>query len=86
MALGNKFTPTETNPAFDGVQNVYSFDNGYGASVVRHYMSYGGDRGLWEIAVLKDGELTYDTPITDDVIGFVPTDRVQDILESINAL
>ena len=30
----------------------YKFDNGYGASVVCHSGSYGGNKGLYEIAVL----------------------------------
>ncbi|WP_249182454.1 hypothetical protein [Burkholderia ambifaria] len=36
-----------------GEQKVYRFDNGYGASVVRHQYSYGGDRGQWELGVVK---------------------------------
>ncbi len=55
-----------------GVQAVITFDNGYGASVVCTPHTYGGDRGLYELAVLgKDGHLTYDTPITNDVIGYL---------------
>jgi len=51
------------------------FPNGYGASIIRTPFSYGGDDGLFELAVLKFGEtdndfsLTYETPITDDVLG-----------------
>lgn len=57
-------------PELNGFQLIYRFDNGYGASLIRHDMSYGGDEGLYEIAVLdSSGELCYDTPITDDVVG-----------------
>lgn len=53
------------------------FDNGYGVSVVRGPHSYGGQRGLYELAVLdSDGEITYDTHITDDVLGFLAPDDV----------
>jgi hypothetical protein len=46
------------------------FDNGRGASVVKSPMSYGGDAGLYELAVLDaTGKLDYTTPITADVIG-----------------
>lgn len=53
------------------------FDNGYGVSVVQSPVSYGGQRGLYELAVLdSDGEITYGTYITDDVLGFLTPDDV----------
>ena len=75
----------------DGVQHVYSFDNGYGASVVKHDFSYGGKDGLWELAVLdfsidKTGEITYHTPITQDVIGYLAWKNVEKILQEIKEL
>ena len=36
----------------DGHGFIYKFDNGFGASVVKHSGSYGNDKGLYEIAVL----------------------------------
>jgi hypothetical protein len=45
-------------------RNIFLFKNGYGASMLRF------DTGLLEIAVLdKDGAITYDTDVTDDVIS-----------------
>jgi hypothetical protein len=83
----------------DGVTNVevdthgfgprvrVSFANGYGASVVRNMYSYGGSEGLWELAVLgSDGSLTYDTPITSDVIGHLHGGEVIEKLREISAL
>ena len=70
-----------------GVQAVITFDNGYGASVVRHEYSYGGKDGLYEVAVLdSDGELTYDTPVTNDVIGYLRPEDVTDVLAKIQQL
>lgn len=70
-----------------GVQKIYKFPNGYGASVVCSPYSYGGDMGLWEIAVLdKEGDLTYKTPITDDVIGHLNEDEVIEVLNKIKEL
>ena len=64
-----------------------NFENGYGASVVKHSGSYGGNQGLYEIAVLdSDGDLCYDTPITDDVIGYANEDKVKDTLDRIKSL
>ena len=63
------------------------FDNGYGASVVRHEYSYGGKDGLYELAVLSnEGELTYDTPITNDVLGYLTDRDVTEVLIKIQQL
>jgi hypothetical protein len=70
-----------------GVQSRITFDNGYGASVVKTPYSYGGDKGLYELAVLgTDGHLTYDTPITNDVIGYLRDIDVTDVMEKIQQL
>lgn len=66
------------------------FPNGYGASVIRSRMSYGGPEGLYELAVLlgREGKciLTYDTPVTSDVIGHLSEDGVTQKLQAIEAL
>ena len=83
--------PIETKPRHGGIQKVYKFDNGYGASVIRHSGSYGGNDGLWELAVIKfQGEgkwsLDYRTSITDDVIGYLSDQEVDDLLGRVEAL
>ena len=71
----------------NGIQRIYKFKNGYGASVVMHNGSYGGNKGLWELAVLnEEGDLCYHTPITQDVIGYLTDTSLQSILEEIKAL
>ena len=63
------------------------FENGYGVSVVSHTYSYGGKKGLYEIAVLdKNGELTYDTPVTNDVIGYLSETGVTDVMKKVQEL
>ena len=37
---------------FDGTQRLYHFENNFGASVIRHSGSYGGNDGLYELAVI----------------------------------
>lgn len=76
-----------------GRQIVIRFPNGFGASVVQHSFSYGGDQGLWELAVLRttsedpwDIEITYSTPITPDVIGWLDEADVIETLERIAQL
>ena len=71
----------------NGVGYTYQFENGYGASVVKHDSSYGGKQGLYEIAVLDStGDLCYSTPITDAVIGYATEDKVLDTLHRIKML
>lgn len=72
---------------YDGVHSNTMFDNGYGISVVRHRYSYGGPSGLYEIAVLdSDDNLTYDTPITNDVIGYLTPKEVTEIMIKVQEL
>ena len=75
----------------NGVQHKYAFPNNYGASVVKHDFSYGGQNGLWELAVLdysidKEGEISYHTPITQDVIGHLTWKNVEEFLLEIKQL
>lgn len=80
------FKNLPSNPINGGIQYKASFPNGYGASIVKHSFSYGGNSGLWELAVLKDGMLCYDTPITDDVLGYLSEKEVNELLDKIEAL
>ena len=70
----------------EGVQARITFENGYGASVVKSPYTYGGDKGLYELAVFKNGEITYATPITDDVIGYLRPEDVTDVMTKIQQL
>ena len=71
----------------------YSFPNGYGASVVRYQLgfadvgSYGAEDGLWQLAVLApDGSVCCNTPITNDVLGWLTPADVNSALAEIMAL
>lgn len=80
-------TVTKAFPLFGGGVLHVRFPNGYGASIIRHRGSYGGGDGLFEVGVLgQDGTLTYATPITDDVIGYLTPQGVADLLARIAAL
>lgn len=71
-------------------QALVCFPNGYGASVIRGQGTYGGEQGLYELAVLKGNkqgaDLCYSTPITDDVIGHLTPRMVLSLLKKIEAL
>lgn len=81
--------PTETpNHPLGGTRwRIYGFPNGWGASVVSGFFSYGGP-GLWELAVTEGlrGPLSYSTPVTDDVIGWLDEDGVEELLQQISQL
>lgn len=80
-----KYLVSISNYGF-GLRYVFLFENGYGASVVKNIFSYGNTRNLFELAVLKDGQICYETEITDDVIGYLTNRQVLRILERIKEL
>ena len=92
MEIRKIYEPYDARPLDSGaVQKLYRFSNGYGASVVKGEHTYGGDEGLWELAVLTfdtngDIELCYTTPITTDVEGHLTDDAVEELLAKIEAL
>ena len=83
------FQPHSNYPD-SGIAARHFFPNGYGISVVRFPGSYGADEGLYEIAVLQgleeDWEICYDTPITDDVMGYLTIEDVETVLTQVKEL
>lgn len=75
-----------TKHSIAGTQAVMEFDNGYGVSVITGPMAYGGDQGLYELAVLKGDSLCYDTPVTDDVIGYLSPEEVTEKMAEVQTL
>ena len=82
------FKPVVDREINGGTQQIYRFDNGYGASVINSTISYGT-----EMAVIKfrskdnaDYVLVYDTPITDDVLGHLTFRDVEGYLNDISLL
>lgn len=73
-----------------GRQFVFRCENDYGASVVMNRVSYGHEDGLWELGVIKfdrdEWHLDYDTPITNDVIGYLTEKDVKRLLIEISKL
>jgi len=86
------FAPLFERTLHGGPQKIFRFANGFGASVIRNEFSYGSADGLWELAVIKfDGDgakfgLTHETPITDDVLGHLTDQAVEDTLQKISEL
>jgi hypothetical protein len=70
-----------------GSKAKVKFANGYSASVVTGDMFYSTADSPYEIAVIdSNNEITYDTPITDDVLGYLTEDEANEVLAAIEAL
>ena len=63
---------------------------GYGASIIKHYGSYGYEKDLWELALLsnRDGDgkwkLEYTELVGYDVLGYLTDEQVNKILKYIS--
>lgn len=77
---------TRTYERNDGISLEFAFENGYGASVIKGPHTYGGKDGLWELAVLKGHSLCYTSHITDDVLGHLNWEQVENALDEIQKL
>ena len=65
-----------------GKQARMDFENGFGVSVIITPFSYGGDRGLYELAVFKDGKIHYDNKVANgDVVGYLREEDVTDAMK-----
>ena len=83
------------HPVGEGLHGLLFFPNGYGVSVVRfkingRHMSYTNNDNQWELAVIfgdeKEWDITYNTPITNNVMGHLSSDEVTKIMEKIQKL
>lgn len=72
---------------YNGVISRIHFENGFGASVVKHDRSYGGTEGLYELAVLFEDKIHYDNPVAmGDVRGYLTEEEVTELLIQIQNL
>jgi hypothetical protein len=70
----------------NGLQAVMNFDNNYGVSVVKFNGSYGFHQDLWEVAILYTDAITYNTDITDDVLGHQTDEDVTEVMKKVQKL
>ena len=73
-----------------GKQGLLFFPNGFGASIITGPLFYTDHDHPFELAVLKGSpaefSLTYETSITDDVLGHLDKDAVEEVLKVISEL
>lgn len=76
-------------PTDKGVKYRVCFPNGYGASIIKNYGSYGYEKDLWELALLsnRDGNGKWVLECTElvegDVLGYLTDTQVNKILKYI---
>ena len=63
-----------------------NFCNKYGVSVISGEYAYTNEKYMYEVAILKDGRITYESGITDDVIGYCDEKKVTDIMKKVQEL
>lgn len=92
----------KSHPVGDGLHGLIFFPNGYGVSVVRfkipspiskdgvRYGSYTNSEDQWELAVIfgneNEWDLTYNTPITNNVMGYLSSGEVTNIMKQVQEL
>lgn len=85
-----EYIQEQTDNKYFEDQTLYKFDNGFGASIIFHPGSYGYEQGLVELGVVSwFGDkhiLTYDTCLTNDVLGDLTQEQAKLILEKIKEL
>ncbi len=67
-------------------QAIMYFENGYGVSVLYGSCFYSSGIDTYEVGILYDGGLTYNTDITDDVMGYLTESEVTDVMIRVQQL
>lgn len=74
----------------NGIYAWMLFDNSFGVSVVRNKYSHGGEKGLYELAVvymspeMRESILHYDNDVAQgDVRGHLTEEEVSELMEQV---
>lgn len=67
-------------------QATMDFPNGYGVSVLLGDMWYSNGIDTYELAVMYEGSITYNTPVTDNVLGYITATQVSEAMKQIQEL
>jgi len=80
-----EFEDHPSQPWFEK-QARMSFENGYGVSVVTGQHAYTSKDKPYEVAVLYNDSVTYDSPLTDDVLGYQSEEDLSEIMKTLQEL
>jgi hypothetical protein len=79
----------QDHPVSGSLARIF-YPNGYGASILLGSLFYSNGDDTYEVGIIKgtpeDWELTYETPITDDVLGYLEETEVFETLKLIEEL
>ena len=78
-----KFKPLKGS---SGIHARLDFNNNYGVSVIQEEYSYTNNQEEYELAVMKNGDICYDTPITDNVLRYLSKEEVTKYMIEIQEL
>lgn len=79
--------PSSTRGVYMNAKHAkMQFENGYGISVLKGTLFYSNGIDTYEVAVLDNNGICYNTSITNDVIGYVDADEVSNIMKQIQEL
>ena len=70
---------------FDNIKQArMDFENSYGISVIFGEGTYcDNDGSNYEVAILRNGKITYNTPITDNVLSCQTPEQITAIMKEI---
>ena len=70
---------------FDNIKQArMDFENGYSISVIFGEGTYcDNDGSNYEVAILRNGKITYNTPITDNVLSCQTPEQITAIMKEI---
>jgi hypothetical protein len=69
-----------------GTITSHNFPNGYGASIITGSMFYTRPNAPYELAVLHNDDICYDSGLAEDVLGYLTEAQVDEYLLKIEAL
>jgi hypothetical protein len=70
----------------DGIQGLVVLNNGYTLSIVKGEHTYGGDKGLYEMAIFYAGNIVEEHPIlegTSGVVGWLDEKEVEELIKQL---
>lgn len=79
------FLEHDVKPYFN-TQARMDFDNGYGISVITGANAYTNAASPYEVAVMHNGKITYNSGLADDVLGYQTEETVNELMLKIQQL